>query len=221
MIPAQDFIAAILAGDDARVRQLLVEDDTLIEARTERGLSMLLLAVYAGQHDIAQTLIEHHAPLDIFEAAAIGNAERVGEWLDLQPDLVNTFAHDGFTPLGLSAFFGHRNVVELVLAHGANPNLPSHNSQHVAPLNSAAAGQHIEIARVLIAHGADVNARQTGGFVPLHSAAQNGQIEMIRLLIEHGADANAKSEVGMTSFDFAIQANHNDAANLLDTYKEK
>jgi uncharacterized protein len=221
VIPAQDFIAAIQAGDDARVRQLLVEDDTLIEARTERGLSMLLLAVYSGQPEIAKTLIEHHAPLDIFEAAAIGNAERVGEWLDLQPNLVNAFAHDGFTPLGLGAFFGHRNVVELVLTRGANPNLASNNSQQVAPLNSAAAGQHLDIARVLIAQGADVNARQTGGFVPLHSAAQNGQIEMIRLLIEHAADLNAKSETGMTPFDYAIQANHNEAANLLDTYKEK
>ena len=62
------------------------------------------------------------------------------------------------------------------------------------PLHAAAAGRHIEVCRVLIAAGADVNATQHGGYTPLHEAAQHGDVEMVELFLSAGADPTIARE---------------------------
>ena len=52
-------------------------------------------------------------------------------------------------------------------------------------------------------HGADVNARDQGGYTPLHNAASRGDTEMIRYLVERGADVMAVSRRGQTTVDMA------------------
>ena len=51
----------------------------------------------------------------------------------------------------------------------------------------------MELARVLIKHGADVSAQNEDGWMPLHLALCNSQVEIACLLIEHGADLTAKN----------------------------
>ena len=55
------------------------------------------------------------------------------------------------------------------------------------PLHAAAAGKHADIVKLLIDHGASVNARQHGGWTALHAAAQNGDVAMAAILIAAGA----------------------------------
>ena len=62
------------------------------------------------------------------------------------------------------------------------------------PLHIAAEEGHKEIAELLIAKGADVNAKDSVGFTPLHEAAFYGQNEIAELLIAKGADVNAKDD---------------------------
>ena len=65
------------------------------------------------------------------------------------------------------------------------------------PLDTAASEDFLEIARLLIAHGADVNyPKNLNGVAPtpLHSAALHGHVEMIRLLIASGADVNRQGK---------------------------
>ena len=198
---------AIQTGDLPQVTALLDRDARLVNARDENGLSAVLFATYHGQPAIAQLLVARGARLSIFEASAVGQLDRVNELVKTQPDLVNAYAEDGFQPLGLASFFGHANVAEFLLDHGAEVNSPSRNAQQVMPLHSAAAGQHLAIVQALLAHGANPNARQAEDFTPLHAAAQNGQIEMVELLLAHGADANAKAN-GKTPLAFAIEQKH-------------
>ena len=54
-----------------------------------------------------------------------------------------------------------------------------------------------------LAAGADVNAKNDGGFTPLHAAALNGHKEIAELLIEKGANLNAKDRRGRTPLDQA------------------
>jgi ankyrin repeat protein len=60
---------------------------------------------------------------------------------------------------------------------------------HGTPLHAASAAGHLEIARVLLEHHADVNARAINQETPLHIASRMGNAGMVRLLLEYGAGA--------------------------------
>ena len=205
---------AIKKGNAEEVSKLLDRDPSLAGAR-QSGVSPLLTAVYYRQPAIARALIDRGTPLDVFEASAVGDAERLRALLAGEPSLANEFAADGFTPLGLAAFFGNPEAARILLGFGANPDLAARNATRVAPLHSAIAARNIETARDLLAHGADVHASQEGGFTPLHGAAVDGDEEAIRLLLSHGADRAARNDAGKTAADLARERGKSLAADLL------
>jgi ankyrin repeat protein len=61
------------------------------------------------------------------------------------------------------------------------------------PLHFAAEHGHAEVARVLLEHGADIEAKHIE--TSLHYAAKRGHEEVVRVLLEHGADVEARDEV--------------------------
>jgi len=172
-------------------------------------------AVYHRQTDVVNQLLASGVELNVYEAAATGQTERLQELIAADPSLVNSHAFDGFTPLGLAVFFGHPEAVKLLLDAGADVNLPSRESMKVTPLASASAARQLEIARVLIEHGANVNARAANDFTPLHEAAASGKLDFAQLLLEHGADVNAKTMDGKTPLDYAREHNQHEMVELL------
>ena len=60
------------------------------------------------------------------------------------------------------------------------------------PLHIASSTGDIEIVRLLIKHGADVNAKNEIDSSPLHLALSEEEISIVRLLVEHGADVTAQ-----------------------------
>lgn len=216
METTQQFFAAIQAGDSDSLKVLLKAAPALVNARTQKGVSGVLIATYYRKPEIVNILLAHNAQLDVFDAAATGQRERIETLLDEQPGLVNAFAPDGFTPLGLAAFFNYLSVVELLLARGADVNLASQNAQRVMPLHSSVALQSIAITKTLLDHGADVNAVQEEGYTPLHEAARNGQLDMVKLLLNYGANINAVTSAGKTALALAQEGNHHDVVALLE-----
>jgi ankyrin repeat protein len=215
MSATQGIIEAIKTGDVATVHELLDADPALAGSRNENGVSAVLLATYYGRNEIAEALIERGASLDIFEAAAVGRVDRVEEILRARPELVNAYADDGFTPLGLASFFCHGAVARLLIERGADPNAASKNTQRVAPLHSAVSRRQTLIAEALLAKGANVNARQQSGVTPLHQAAHNGQADMVRLLLAHGADVQARMDDGQTPLTMALETGDAEVIALL------
>ncbi|HEY6066557.1 MAG TPA: ankyrin repeat domain-containing protein [Thermoanaerobaculia bacterium] len=205
---------AIRKGDADEVSRLVDANPSLLAAKVA-GASPLLTAVYHRRSAIARLLVAKGAPLDVFEASAVGDVETLRRLLREEPSRANAVAPDGFTPLGLAAFFGHVEAARLLLATGADPKLAATNPTKVAPLHSAIAGGHVEIVRELLAHGADVHARQEGGFTPLHGAAVDGGEEAIRLLLAHGADRAARTDAGKTPAELARERGKTSAADLL------
>jgi uncharacterized protein len=210
------FLTAITEGDVARVRDFLSSDPKLAATRDEKGMSAITKAAYYRKSEVLSELLKTGVELDIFEAALSGQTNRVKALLKNDPALANSFSGDGFTPLGLAVFFGHKETVQALLANGAEVNVPSRESMKVTPLHSAAAGMQTEIARLLIEHGANVNARQVElGFTPLHEAAGNGNLEFAELLLARGADVNTTMTDGKTPLAYALDHNQNEMAEFL------
>jgi ankyrin repeat protein len=215
MTPSEAILEAVKAGEEQKVRAMLQADPALAGAHGLAGESAILMAAYRGRSDLVELLLAAGPVLDIFEASATGQADRVRSLLASEPGLANAAATDGFTPLGLASFFGHAEVTALLLARGAEVNAPSKNEMSVMPVNSAAAARHTAVVKLLLDHGADPNARQRSAFTPLHSAAHNGQIDMAELLLDRGADIHARSDEGLTPLRLALDRGRTAVAELL------
>ena len=74
---------------------------------------------------------------------------------------------------------------------------------------------HLEVSRVLVDRGADVNAREKKHRTPLYLSAYNGHLEVVKLLLERGADVHALSSEGETAYQISLQGGHRDIADLL------
>lgn len=71
------------------------------------------------------------------------------------------------------------------------------------------------MAELLIESGADIGARNAGGFTPLHAAAYAGDVAIAELLIAEGADINdAQNQAGVTPLFPAIEEDHTAVAEL-------
>jgi ankyrin repeat protein len=123
----------------------------------------------------------------------------------------------GVTPLIRAVKGGDIPVVKLLLAHGADPNLPNFNGD--TPLMAAAAKgwinsptrgafyteeQALEIYGLLRAAGANVNARTHFNETALHSAALRGWDQVIKKLVADGAELDVADGNGLTPIDFAM-----------------
>jgi ankyrin repeat protein len=61
------------------------------------------------------------------------------------------------------------------------------------PIHDAASEGEVELVEILIANGADVDARDVNGYTPLHIAIQEGYTDVAEVLIDNGADVNART----------------------------
>ena len=210
-----ELFAAIDAGDAGAVTELIDADPGVALARDRDGVSATMHALYRGRGDLAEVVAAGLPELDVFEAAALGRADRVRALLGGDPALAQAVSPDGFTALHYPAFFGRGDAVEVsraLLAAGADVNARSANEFSVLPLHSAVAGGHGAVAALLIEAGADVNARQRHGWTPLHGAAQNGAVETVDRLLAAGADPTARNDDGVSAADLAAEARHADLA---------
>jgi uncharacterized protein len=214
----QLFFEAIRAGDREKVDALLSADASLLAAKDEKGLGAYTAAKYSGRNDIAALLLEKGVELDLFAACMAGAKDRALELTGKNPELINSYSHDGWTPLHLAGFFGQPSIAEALIAEGADVRARSRNPMQNEPLHAATAGRSKDAVRALLEHGADVNARQEGGWTALHSASQNGDVEMARLLIVGGADVKARADNQQSAMDLALGKGHQAVVDLLDEY---
>ena len=82
-------------------------------------------------------------------------------------------------------------------------------------LQRATISGHKEIVELLLANGANPDARDNYFASSLHYAAQNGHKDIVELLVTHGADINAKNSEGKTALDVALDRNQKDIVELL------
>ena len=71
------------------------------------------------------------------------------------------------------------------------------------------------VVNMLLERGADIDARNNGGFTPLMFAARQGHDQVIEILLNRGANANIRNERRETAADLARAANHLKLADRL------
>jgi ankyrin repeat protein len=99
----------------------------------------------------------------------------------------------------------------------ANPSLISKKFGLLGdmPLAIAAMDCQKDVAKLLLDHNAEVDAKDHLGFTPLHQAASFGCKDVAQLLLVHGANVNAKNKSGETPLWLAKNGRHTDVANVL------
>jgi len=180
-------------------------------------------------------------PLSLQEAAAIGDLNMVvsllekGIGVDSRDDSIKK------TALQHAAISGHKYVIELLLAKGADVNATRRGyPAGDTPLHSAVRAGHKDIVELLIANGADVNAKNNEGHTPLdeignqsnkeitelllaggakistiHMAVKLGDLKQVKAFLEQGTDVNTKDENNQTVLHEAASGKRRDMAELL------
>jgi ankyrin repeat protein len=210
-----EFVELAKNGDRAAVEKALASNSALARAKSD-GVSAILWAVYHGQAPIARVIADARGSIDIFEAAALGDEHVMSSLISQDAEAVNDFSADGFTPLGLAAYFGHLEMVKMLLKAGANPNLQSRNGLGVIPLHSALSNGAKEIARVLVEGGSDVNFPSKEGWTPLHYTAHDGDWETSDFLLSKGASTSQVNNIGETAAMEARTHGYTDLADILE-----
>ena len=213
----QNFLKLIQSGNTADVASAIEDDPSLALWRDSHDVSALMWSVYTGQNLVRDFLLAKlgawDLPLDIFEAAATGNEQRLQAILSESPQAADSYSGDGWTALHLAAAFGTPLSVAALIFRGAKVDAVSKNAQRNQPLHAALAiGKNSSTIELLIAHGADVNAIQPGGFTPIFAAATANRRDLAELLVNHGANPQQANDQGKTPADFARERGHEELA---------
>src|SRR5262249_52228014 len=119
---------------------------------------------------------------------------------------------DGVPALMAATLFADAKMVDVLLQHHADPN-------RIGPGSTSAlmsAIPEVEKVRLLLAHGANVNARSETERTPLLVAASFPQtVSLLRLLLDRGADLRAKDRTGADALGLALRSSDVDVVRFL------
>ncbi len=203
---SDELFVAIEAGNVGGVETILDADPSAAAARDGSGVSALMRALYRFDADLVQIVKARAGAFDAFEAAALGDADRLRVVLDDEPSTATAYSGDGFTALHFAAFFGHPEAVSLLIERGAEVDAFGRGWMTGTALHSGVSRLHSVVARILLEAGANPDVRQSGGWTPLHAAAMNGDLASVELLLAAGADAAATNDEGRSVADLAEES---------------
>ena len=119
------------------------------------------------------------------------------------------------TPLSFVAFCDFSGLARhLITMHAVDVNEKC-NSHGRTPLHGVSICGYVDSSRVLLDHGANVNAQDDTGWTPLHYASLWGHLRVAQLLLEHKAISNARTEQNDTPLLLASAAGYLEIVRLL------
>lgn len=176
--------------------KLLVLQGASPEARAADGQTPLGVALSSGRRDLADWLDWRGWPLplrplceaDVPAAAMAGDVDAVRRLIELG-FAVDAVDAQGCTGLLRAAGGGHRVVLDLLLARGADPQRAA--SSGATPLSAAVSMRQTAVVTALLDAGARIEHRLPGGVTVLMLAAALGLPDIVARLLAAGADVHA------------------------------
>lgn len=167
------FLKSIEEQDWKTAQTILDRNSDLINTRLNQGYTLLHVAVYNDDIEMATYLIKNGIDVNV------GAKEENG------------------TPLHLAASMGRCKMAFFLIENGADVNC--RDDILSTPLHKACLGSQENIVRLLLEHGAEVDAKTEMGKTPLSYACNNlsetkADLEIIRLLLSKGANPNLKCD---------------------------
>lgn len=221
-----EMLDAVKSKNLDKVKYLLELDEKLKDAKSDDGQTAVLMAAYYRANEIKELLLQKGAELNLYEAATVGNTALIKEILSEAPKLINSHSFDGYTPLGLAAHFGQEEAATYLLDSGADINLKGKDGKlNNTALHASIAGNHINIVRLLLNHGADIDSQCEGeirrGFTPLHVAVHFNRLQIANLLIENGANLSITNSESLTPYEYALLKGSTEIADIIQASLNK
>ena len=204
--PLMEAASTFFATNRGDMVRLLIEHGADLNQQDAEGQTALMRALEFSDMDVIETLIKAGANLDIQDQE--GNTVLMMAELSKSTKIVNLLKQAGASQKGLKEVEllqaieqGDIDKVKVLLQE--NLNLNARISETTMLCRAASEGHH-EIAKLLIASGADVNQRASKGhFNPLLYAAYYGNLEVVRILLKAGADLHIRVTDYLNPLEYA------------------
>jgi ankyrin repeat protein len=180
-----DDLFVAASANDAATVRRLLDAGYDVNSTDPRGFSLLMIAAREGAADVVRLVASRRPRIDQRNSA-------------------------GETALLIGAIRGNAEVVRALLEAGA-----SQTGGDWSPLHYAAAGGHEAVVKLLIARGAEIDARSPNGTTPLMMAVRAGHVGVVRQLLFEVADPNARNDADMTPLAMAQRIRNAEIEKLL------
>ncbi|XP_047530472.1 serine/threonine-protein phosphatase 6 regulatory ankyrin repeat subunit B [Vanessa atalanta] len=185
-----------IAGNNDVLTEMITDMSTAdvsraLNKQNSIGWTPLLIACNRGHMELVNTLLTNHARVDVFDIegrsalhlAAEHGYLQVCDALLTNKAFINSKARNGRTALHLAAMNGFAHLVKfLIRDHNAMIDVLTLKKQ--TPLHLAAASGQIEVCKLLLELGANIDATDELGQKPIHAAAQNNYSEVVQLFLQ-------------------------------------
>eukprot|EP01035_Chromulina_nebulosa_P016828 gene16828-22312_t len=206
-----DIISKVISGYRAKGLDELSIANQVSSIRPEDGFTPLHIAAAAGHNDVIRALLQVGADLTI-QSHPINHEKGKLPYELATSSAVKAFNISFFEQVAL----GNVNKIERFLKGGIPTNIVDGSATNDSPLHWACSFNNLEVAKLLIKHGCDVNLCNSIGQTPLFIACKVGNCDLIELLISEGA-VNIKDVNGLYPKDLLKESSDSKIVSLLES----
>ena len=170
-------------GNFARVKELLTQYPSLVNANASWNERAIEAASQVGSVEIIEFLIAAGAPTSICTEAVLGHKDKVQAYLDSDPAQAHAKGAHGISVLYHAIIRGQADIAHLLLSRGADVNAGEGGSP---PIHGAVMFNRPDMIEWLLARGANVNLKNYEGKTPLKAALDRNKNELTDRLRQHG-----------------------------------